>query len=51
MDVAKDCTFVAGLAAVAYGVWSIYPPAAWIFAGLSASTVAYLTSDRTPTDK
>jgi len=31
-----------------YGIYSIYPPAAWIFAGASAAGIAYFTTPTEP---
>ncbi|MFH1010213.1 MAG: hypothetical protein V1784_03140 [bacterium] len=31
----RDCLVFGGIAATAYGISMIYPPAAWIFSGLA----------------
>lgn len=28
---------VGGIAAASYGIWQIYPPGAWVFAGVAAA--------------
>lgn len=33
---------LAGLGAVTYGIWQIWPPAAWIFAGIAAIGMSFL---------
>ena len=35
--------FVAGLAAVVYGIWQIHRPSAWITAGLAAAATALIS--------
>lgn len=39
-NLAFTALFFAGVAAVVYGIWMIYPPAAWIVAGFLAATFA-----------
>ncbi|GEM_PF-3517199 len=38
----RDALGLAGAAAVAYGVWQIYPPAGWIAAGLETMAGVWL---------
>lgn len=33
-EILPDALLLVGLAIIAYGVWMIYPPAAWIVAGI-----------------
>jgi hypothetical protein len=37
-----DLLFLTGIALVAFGIWTIYPPAAFIFGGLAVGYVALL---------
>jgi hypothetical protein len=40
----RDAIFIGGGALMVYGIWCIHPPSAFIFAGASVSTIAYLTT-------
>ncbi len=46
----RDSIFLLGAASMAYGIYSIYPPAAWIFAGGAVAGIAYFTTPAEPVE-
>ena len=47
-EVARDAVLLAGVAAITFGLYQIYQPAAWIFSGsvVAASAVAFARSTK-----
>ena len=41
----RDSIFILGAGSVIYGIQCIYPPAAWIFGGITISAIAYFTAE------
>ena len=46
LEVVRDTILLAGVAAITFGLWQWYPPAAWIFGGsvVAATAIAIARS-------
>ena len=47
-EVVRDSFLLAGVASIAFGLWQIYQPSAWIFLGsvVTAAAIAFARSDK-----
>ena len=41
-EIASDALLIGGTAALCFGAWQVYPPAAWMLGGICASAYGYL---------
>jgi hypothetical protein len=45
-ELISDLLLIAGVAAVGFGFWQVFPPSTWIFCGASAITYGWLLGRR-----